>query len=119
MGNLQRQAVARVVDHDVAVALDRVCEVAIQPGARRGDMPALALVRAGAQRFACFDAFPQQRRYGAVAGGDHHPGAQRMPHHEAGVFRQGMIDHRERVAVVAMQQLQGRLEALDRAGVGA
>ncbi|MCY1207595.1 hypothetical protein D9M72_191990 [compost metagenome] len=119
MGDLQRQAVARIVDHDVTVQLDRAREVAVQPGACRRDMPALALVGAGGQRFACLNALPEHRLHGAVGSRDHHPRAQGMAHHEARIVGQGMVDHRERVAVVAMQQFQGGFEALQRVGVGA
>ena len=61
MGQLQGQAVARILDGDVAVARDRLLEVAVQPGAGSGQVPALAIVGVDSQRLAGLDALAQHR----------------------------------------------------------
>ena len=74
---LQRQGVARVVVKDRAVALDGGFEIAVEPGARRRDVAALAVVRQPPHRRGGFDARAGKRQ-GAFLGGRQQHAARRQ-----------------------------------------
>ncbi|MNT47008.1 hypothetical protein D3C72_1836860 [compost metagenome] len=114
--HLDCQQVAWIVDHDIAVQPQRAVKLAVQPRARRGQVALLALVQPG-ERLAGFHAVAQHGLGGAVAGSQHQAGAQGMAHGEAGIGVERGVDDAERVAVVAVQQAQGRFIQLDRARV--
>ncbi|MNL27599.1 hypothetical protein D3C87_1491980 [compost metagenome] len=117
MGHLHGEDVARIVDGDVTVRLHRLGESPVQPGARGGQMAALAQVGAVAQGLAGLHALAQQGHGGAVARGHHQRGAQCVAHGEVGVVGQRGIHRRQRVAVVAMQQRQPGLIVRERGGM--
>ena len=68
VGDLQRQAVARVVDDDRAVARQRELRVAVEPCARGGGVAAFPIVGAVGERVELAQRSGQRRKRRAAAG---------------------------------------------------
>ncbi len=114
MPELQGQQVARVVDHDRAEEVGGALQVALEPGAQRGHVPALALVRGRREMLRGLDA-AAQFGLGAALGRSHHQaGAEAVAEDETGVRLQHPVDRRERVGEIAVEQLQRPLEPVER-----
>ena len=117
VGELERQEIPRVVGGDARVALGRALVVPVEPGARRGQVPPLALVRRRAERLACLDRLAQRRHQGPLRGGGEEPRLERVPHGEAGIPRQREVDHLERVPGVAGGHVDRALVGIARGAV--
>ena len=114
MGELDRQAVAGMVERDVAPQLDRAAQVAVEPGPDRGDVAALALVGFVGQGFRRQDAVAHGRFEVLVGGHRHDPGLEAMAHDEVGVMGERRIDRHKGIAEKAVGPLQRGLELLQR-----
>ena len=114
MPELQGQQVARIVDQHGAVEVSGALQVALEPGAQRLHVPALALVRGRGEMLRGLEA-AAQFGLGAALGRDHHQaGAEAVAEDKAGVRLQHLVDRRERIGEIAVEQLQRLLETVER-----
>ena len=98
MGELQSQQVAGIVDQHRLPALDRLVEVAVDPGAQGGDVAAFAIVRLVRQRLGGPDAGQHVVVDAGFHGLGQKPGLEAVPHDEVGMLLQDRIDCCDRVA---------------------
>ncbi len=84
--------VARVLDRDRVVELDRALEVAFQPGARGRDVRALARGGAIADAVERLDALPDQRQRALLRGHHGEVGLERVRHRKVRVLGERRVE---------------------------
>ena len=104
LGELDRRHVARMEQGGATPGLGRPLEVAVEPGARRGDVQPLAVVGLGDQGLGGRDALRELALESAVAGGRQHAGAERMGHDEVRMIGQDGVDLDHRIGLISVQQ---------------
>ena len=87
---------------------------AVEPGAERSDVGSLPFVGFRRQRLGQSHALDQFRLERLVGRGREGACAKCMRHGEAGMVGDDLVDHRQRIGLVGMQEVAGLVQCIDR-----